>query len=71
MISARLGSRLSLVLLLACTACGDGENCRDGVDNDVDGLTDCDDIECWCLAPCVDELVDESDVEYCETRADD
>jgi hypothetical protein len=54
------------VLLLALAACG-GETaketpppptedtaalCRDGLDNDGDGLTDCDDPDCWTMAFC-------------------
>ena len=39
-----------------CTDCGaryDGdENCDDGIDNDLDGATDCDDVDCSMLTGC-------------------
>lgn len=49
--------RTLLVILMLAFACGDdddpipeAENCTDGIDNDLDGLVDCDDGEdCACL----------------------
>lgn len=54
---------LALALFLAAAGCGpkstdsgNGENtddaCQDGVDNDSDGLTDCEDDECTSLSVC-------------------
>lgn len=32
------------------------ETCADGVDNDIDGFADCDDDECFGVAPCTTEI---------------
>ncbi len=33
-------------------------NCRDGVDNDGDGATDCEDPDCWTASNCTGEICD-------------
>jgi len=41
------------VVAKACQAFGDGEICNDGIDNDGDGLFDCEDFDCSDDSVCV------------------
>ena len=66
---------LLILALTACTGQGDGEidpdrperACSDGVDNDEDGLTDCDDDDCDADAVCDAE---EGEPEICDDGVD-
>jgi hypothetical protein len=51
-------------LLLACDADEEGDDafeCRDGVDNDGDGLSDCDDSDCAASPDCAEVEGDDDD----------
>jgi len=59
-------------MLCECLNCSEAEEflmCSDGLDNDEDGLTDCDDIDCLDIACCGktgDETTDEACSDGCD-----